>query len=55
MAEEEAYRWMQVEEGGSMEQFRARRVSGVLPTVDLCSGESLGRIFAPAAAAGVGI
>ena len=42
MAEEETYRWMQVEEGGSMEQFWARRVSDVLPAVNPCSRGFLG-------------
>ena len=32
------------EEGGSMKQFRARRVSGVLPALSPCSGEVLGAV-----------
>ena len=42
MAEKATNRWMQVEEGGSMEQFRARCVSGVSPAVVLGSDDFLG-------------
>ena len=49
MAKEETYRWMCEERQGSVEQFRARRVSGEFPVANPCSGSFLGAVALAAA------